>query len=301
MAINQMNLSIDQLVVFVAAAREKSFSATARTLHKAQSAVSTAVSDLEIDLGVTLFDRSGRYPVLTPAGEALLTEAEAILSHCNSLKERASVLTTNFETSITIGIEDAFPSGQIAPVLAAFHKRFPAVEINIVQPSRNDLLTMVQNGEAMFGLGCARAHYPHGIEFCRLGHVTLVNAARQDHPLARTTDIRFSQLADHLQLEVEAQSKHLLTSEYLKSPKRVYVQSSIALLQLLKSGFGWSIVAKWLIANELAAGELAELQLKAYPFTKWTVGLDFIWRTEAKTGAVSTWLKTELSRTRIFF
>ncbi|MFM9925106.1 LysR family transcriptional regulator [Variovorax sp. H27-G14] len=295
-----MNLSLDQLVVFVAAAREKSFSATARTLRKAQSAVSTAIGDLEIDLGVTLFDRTGRYPVLTPAGEALLTEADAILSHCNSLRERASVLTTHFETSVTIGIEDAFPCEQIAPVLTAFHKRFPGVEINIVQPSKTDLLTMVQNGEAMLGLGCARAHYPQGMEFCRLGHVTLVNAVHQNHPLSRTRDIRFSQLADHLQLLLEAQSKHLLTSEYLKSPKRVYVQSSVALLQLLKSGLGWSIVAKWLIASELAAGDLVEMQLKAYPFTKWTVGLDFTWRTEAKTGAVSTWLKTELSRTRIF-
>lgn len=296
-----MNLTIDQLVVFVAAAREKSFSATARTLGKAQSAVSTAVSDLEIDLGVTLFDRSGRYPVMTSAGETLLAEAEAILSHCDSLKARANVLTNNFETSVTLGIEDAFPCAEIAPVLEAFHKRFPAVAIDIVQPSTVDLLSMVQNGEAMFGLGCARTHYPSGIEFCRLGHVTLVNACRKDHPLAKVKKIRFSQLGDYLQLLVEAQSRHLLTSEYLKSPKRVSVQSGIALQHLLKSGLGWSIVAKWLIAAELASGDLVEMDLKAYPFTKWTVGLDFIWRTEAKAGAVSTWLKTELSRTRVFF
>jgi DNA-binding transcriptional LysR family regulator len=296
-----MDLTLDQLVVFVAAAREKSFSATARTLKKAQSAVSTAVSDLEIDLGVELFDRSGRYPVLTEAGEALLSEAEAILAHCDSLKERANVLTRNFESKVSIGVEDAFPCDQIAPVLDAFHKRFPAVEIHVLQPSETDLLAMVQSGEVMFGLGCARSHYPSGIEFCRLGHVTFVNAVRQGHPLAKIKGIRFSQLADHLQLHIPAQSKHLLTSEYLKSPKQLFVQSEVALLELLKSGLGWSIVPKRLIADELAAGELVEMELKAYPFTKWTVGLDFIWRTDTKPGAVSNWLKTELSRTRVFF
>ena len=51
--------SLDQLQAFVSAADHGSFSAAARQLGKAQSAVSTAVINLEIDTGVDLFDRSG--------------------------------------------------------------------------------------------------------------------------------------------------------------------------------------------------------------------------------------------------
>ena len=54
--------NLDQLNMFVTAAKLGSFSACARKLGKVQSAVSQGISNLEIDLDVTLFDRSTRKP-----------------------------------------------------------------------------------------------------------------------------------------------------------------------------------------------------------------------------------------------
>ena len=59
--------SNEVLQAFVQAATQGSFSAAARRIGRAQSAVSTAVGLLEADLGVELFDRSRRNAVLTPA------------------------------------------------------------------------------------------------------------------------------------------------------------------------------------------------------------------------------------------
>src|SRR5271165_1766880 len=61
-------VSLDQLRAFIAAVDEGSFSAGARRLRRAQSAVSELVSNLEAQIGVVLFDRSQRYPKLTAAG-----------------------------------------------------------------------------------------------------------------------------------------------------------------------------------------------------------------------------------------
>lgn len=58
-------MNLQQLETLLMVVNTGSFSAAARKLGKAQSAVSTAISDLEIDLDLQLFDRSGRYPVLT--------------------------------------------------------------------------------------------------------------------------------------------------------------------------------------------------------------------------------------------
>jgi len=58
-------VSLDQLRTFIAAVDEGSFSAAARKLLRAQSVVSETVSNLEEQIGVPLFDRSGRYPKLT--------------------------------------------------------------------------------------------------------------------------------------------------------------------------------------------------------------------------------------------
>ena len=129
-----MRFTLDQVQIFVAAAREKSFSATGRRLGKTQSAISMAVSDLEVDLGVSLFDRSSRYPVLTPEGEALLSEAEAILSRCASMQERASALISSAESQLTIALEDAFPIAAIAPVLKQLHEVHPGVRLDVLQP-----------------------------------------------------------------------------------------------------------------------------------------------------------------------
>lgn len=62
-----MTPSLEHFKALLATAETGSFSAAARRLGKAQSVVSAAIANLEIDLGLALFDRSGRYPVLTEA------------------------------------------------------------------------------------------------------------------------------------------------------------------------------------------------------------------------------------------
>ena len=65
-------LTLDQLRTLVAVAEAGSFSAAGRHLRRVQSAVSQTVQALETTLGVPLFDRSPKSPVLTEAGKALL-------------------------------------------------------------------------------------------------------------------------------------------------------------------------------------------------------------------------------------
>src|SRR5258708_36026361 len=73
-------VALDQLRTFIAAVDEGSFSAASRKLLRAQSVVSETISNLEEQIGVKLFDRSGRYPKRTPAGLALLGDARTIIS-----------------------------------------------------------------------------------------------------------------------------------------------------------------------------------------------------------------------------
>ena len=116
---------------------------------------------------------------------ALLDEAEAILSRCESLKERAGALSGVAQTQLALAVEDAVPLAMLAPVLARLPARYPGVRLNLLQPCTKSVLEMVLDGEAEFALGCTRANYPAHIGFCRLGHVTLMNVAHRDHPLAR--------------------------------------------------------------------------------------------------------------------
>ena len=71
-------LTHTQLRTFIAAADEGSFSAAGRKLRRAQSVVSQTLANLEAQLGVKLFDRSARYPMLTEEGRSLLGDAQQL-------------------------------------------------------------------------------------------------------------------------------------------------------------------------------------------------------------------------------
>lgn len=83
-----------QLKAFVVTVEEGSFSAALRAIGKAQSRISTAVSNLEIDMGLDLFDRTARYPISIEKGQALYQQALIILSQCERLDSQAKTLSS---------------------------------------------------------------------------------------------------------------------------------------------------------------------------------------------------------------
>jgi DNA-binding transcriptional LysR family regulator len=78
-------VSLDQLRAFIAAADEGSFSAAGRRLRRAQSVVSQPLAKLEGQLGLKLFDRSARFPVLTDHGRAQIVQPLPVLKQDDML------------------------------------------------------------------------------------------------------------------------------------------------------------------------------------------------------------------------
>ena len=118
-------VTLDQLRTFIAAAEQGSFSAAGRKLRRAQSVVSQTLANLEIQLGVTLFDRSARYPVLTEDGRALLQDARAVADHMDSLKARAKTLREGLEPELSLVIDVMYPMNELTTAVAAFRETFP--------------------------------------------------------------------------------------------------------------------------------------------------------------------------------
>ena len=90
-------MELEQLRHFIAAAEGGSFSAAARSLYISHSTVCRSVSSLEEELGVRLFERSSRDFRLTPAGEALLPQAQNLLDAAESIKENMKTLRLHNE------------------------------------------------------------------------------------------------------------------------------------------------------------------------------------------------------------
>src|ERR1700734_3473703 len=98
-------VSLDQLRNFIAAVDEGSFSAAGRHLARAQSVVSQTLANLEGQLGVRLFDRTGRIPALTDAGRALLPDARGVAGAVDAFKARARGLAGGLEAELPFAVD----------------------------------------------------------------------------------------------------------------------------------------------------------------------------------------------------
>ena len=117
-------VSLDQLRTFIAAMDEGSFSAASRKLLRSQSVVSEAISNLEKQIGIQLFDRSGRYPKLTAAGLAILGDARSIIAGVDLMKARAKGMSGGLEPELSVVIDVFYPIDAITQVAKEFRQIF---------------------------------------------------------------------------------------------------------------------------------------------------------------------------------
>lgn len=282
-----MRYSLDQIEAFVLTARLSSISKAARALGKAQSTISVAISNLEIDLGVELFDRSGKFLVLTDHGRSLLVEAESVLFHCGVFEERSLNLMREVEELVRICVDATIPPVLLGSALGHLVDEYPHVRIETVNPGSEGIVAMVQSDAADLGLTLVNYRYPKDIGFYRLGQVTLVNVVGRGHPLAEVGRVRFSHLNSVRQIEYAPNIGRVPTNQHLDSSETWAFTGYAEIVEMVLRGFGWAVLPEYLAAPYLQSGDLVRLTLEAYPRTPWQVNTDVIWSTRRKSGVVA--------------
>lgn len=198
-----MSYSPEALEAFAQIAALGSFSAAARRLGKSQSTISEAIARLEIDLGLELFDRSSRQPVLTEAGKAMLGRVDDVLCAADRLRRAAGRLVEGVEPRLTLVLSDANQFADFERLMAELDQRFPELEMECVFAEHGDAISLVQSGRASLGLLSAQSSYPPEI-----GHATIDECAdfglfvSHKHPLAALERVDYQQLARYRALRL---------------------------------------------------------------------------------------------------
>src|SRR6266700_2100026 len=120
-----MEPTLHQLVCFDAVVTEGSFQAAAEKIRRAQPSVSLAVKNLEAQLGLSLFDRSGYRVSLTEAGRSFHERARVLLYELNALKTHATQLAMGEESELRVVIGDLCPLPQTLGLLRRFFDGCP--------------------------------------------------------------------------------------------------------------------------------------------------------------------------------
>lgn len=260
-------LTLDQMRTFVTVVESGSFRAGATRLSRVQSAVSHAIANLEGQLGVSLFDRSGHRPTLTPEGKALLVNARDILLRVDAMRARARGLGEGVELELSLVVDTLFPTASLGEALSEMRAVYPSVAIRLaIEPLGGPLDALLQK-RCTLGIIVGEEFKDSRIAFDALSSVAVVAVVSARHPLAMRSDnetLAVPDLADHLQI---VQSDPTPLSEGrdfgVISPQTCRVSTQDAKYAMILAGLGWGRLPFWQVERDLKEGHLVRLATKS--------------------------------------
>jgi LysR family transcriptional regulator, regulator of abg operon len=173
-----------------AIAEHGSLRAAARHLGIAQPTLTRGLSELEREIGATLFERRSKGMIATPLGEAFVRRATAILNDVRRAQEEVEQLRGNAVGELTVGLSIAAHLWLLPKVLEPFRRRFAKVHLHIVEGFYPTLEQGLQDGTVDFYVGP-----DPGLKLPRALRKDVLFAGRRavlcrlKHPLARATSL----------------------------------------------------------------------------------------------------------------
>jgi DNA-binding transcriptional LysR family regulator len=286
--------SLDHLRIFLTVVEEGSFNRAARKLGRAISVISYAVSTLEAQLGMSLFDREGsRRPVLTEAGKALVAEARGVTDGVSALMAKVHSLHQGLEAELSLAVDVMVPCAVTAQLLPDFQAMFPSVGLRLHVEALGAVAALVQRGEATLGIAGPEITQLPEIEILEIGAIELVPVAAPSHPLAQRRRIEPGETRRHLQLVLTDRSNLTSGRDFSVFSARTWRLADLgAKHALLKEGIGWGNMPVHLVADDLADGALVRLELPEH--SRLDYRLIAVWRRDTPPGPAANWVLDEV-------
>ncbi len=291
-------MSLDQLRTFIAAAEEGSFSAAGRKLHRAQSVVSQTLANLEKQLGVKLFDRSGRYPRLTDQGQALLNDARAIADGMDCFKARAKTLREGLEPELSLSIDVMYPMSALTEAVGSFRGAFPYTPLRLYVEALGAVIEPVLQGTCHIGVIGTFPVVPESMRSEPLLDVPMVTVVAPTHPLASYQGvIPKAELQKHVQLVLIDRSKLTEGRSYGVYSQNVWRLADLgAKHAFLRAGFGFGHMPRFMVEDDIASERLRMVRIEMPGGVNLLMTMHAVYRKEAPPGPAGRWLIQNLKR-----
>jgi len=140
-------ISIKQLTYALAVEKTLHFKRAAELSNISQSALSTALSALEKQLGLQIFERDNKKVLITPVGTQVLEKARNIILQVEDLQHLADSQRAPFSFPMTVGVIPTICPYLLPGVLPILNQRYPQFRLNIVEDQSQELVDMVSRGE----------------------------------------------------------------------------------------------------------------------------------------------------------
>ncbi|NVJ18462.1 LysR family transcriptional regulator [Myxococcus sp. AM010] len=259
--------TIDQLRTLRAVAEEGSFSAAARKLGQGQPAVSQAMQRLEKQLGLRLFDRSGRVPRLTAKGDAVVAAAQRLHEDITSFQAVVGRLKRGEETKLSLVVDAMFPTDALLDFVRELARTHPGVELALEVELLSAVTERVRERRATLGIAGADLDLT-GLEQRPIALLKMLPVAAPSHPLAAVKGVLTeAHLASAIQIVLSerlSEGKTGTADRGVIGSRLWRVADLMTKHALLVGGVGWGHEPEHLVRDDLAAGRLVALRLAAW-------------------------------------
>src|SRR5207249_9493819 len=261
-------MTLRQLEVFLAVAREKSFSRAAKNTQSSQPTLPEHVIELEGELGKVLFYRRGEEVTMTEAGRVFERYAASVVSSVEEARQAVSELDGLAHGSVLVGASTT-PGLYVMPgIIAAFRARYPGVELKLQIANSQIIEERVKERE--LDLGIVGGHTVGSGEECLAAGLLdeLVLVVPSGHRWAKKRDIAPDQLAGEPMLMREPGSATRTVTERALRRAGVKFQAAMeldhteAIKQGVMAGLGVSLVSIYAVQGEIATRRLSALRLR---------------------------------------
>lgn len=185
-------MRLTQLKYLVAVYEEKSFTAAAKRVHATQSGLSMQIKDLEVRLGVKLFNRASTGVTPTPVGEKLYHRATRVMREVSAIQNDVEAMSGQVTGTVRVGVMPTFARAVLAPVLERFEENYPQVEIKVLEAYSAVLANGVAGGEVDMAIVPSSRDMP-GIRGSHLDEDVEVFISNPGSPWEHLTPIQLSQ------------------------------------------------------------------------------------------------------------
>ncbi len=281
--------TLDQLNVLVQVVEAGSFTAAARKMNRALSVVSYTISNLEAQLGVSLFDRTvSRKPRLTEAGEVVLAEARLVLGGVGSLRAKVAGLLHGLEGELHLVLDCLLPPARVIDALTAFSEQYPTVRLHLHMETLGAVASLVFDKTATIGISGPFTADLDDLHRVGVGSLRMVPVASPKHPLA-ASDHPPGAARHHVQLVIYDRSPLTRGKDFSVVASHTWRLADLdAKHMLLRAGIGWGMMPHERVKDDLAAGVLVKLDLP--DVASFDYPLDAIYRVDTPPGPSATWL-----------
>lgn len=234
---------------FLAAAECGSLTRAAEKLNYTASGVSQLISAMESEFGFLLLKRTTRGVVLTAEGERMLPAVRAFLSQENRMHELAANINGLDIGLINIAAYSSIATHWLPKVIADFKKKYPNININLMEGVRQEVLKWIEEGRADIGLLSGGDDIDY--EWIPLADDPMIAVLPKDHPLADAKEFPLDR-CEQEEFIMPAMGKDedvmKMLNKYDIVPNIVYsTNESFSAWALIENGLGISITNELLM------------------------------------------------------